>query len=97
MSRGDSVIQYDFGESCDGNHLWTRFHGTTDGESVRTAAIDAAGNLWVAGSTLGSFPGHTLSGFSDAFALKLDSAGGSINGQPHGGSDDIFVIYYGTD
>lgn len=55
--------------------LWTRFVGTASIESGQGAALDSAGNAYVAGSTQSAFPGFTNTGSTDLFVARYDSAG----------------------
>jgi hypothetical protein len=73
-SRGDSdgfVVKYD----AAGTRLWTRQLGTAGYDLVTSVATDAAGNVVVAGYTLGAFEGYARAGGADAFVVKYDAAG----------------------
>jgi hypothetical protein len=56
---------------------WNTFLGGSDGDYGNSVAVDANGNVYVAGysyATWGS-PARAFSGFNDAFAAKLDFGG----------------------
>ena len=60
------VVTYDGG----GNKLWSRMLGTPGNELARGIALDASGNVYVTGSTRGSFTGFTNAGGYDVFAAR---------------------------
>jgi hypothetical protein len=58
--------------ASDGTEEWTSQFGTSDTEWANAVAVDAAGSVFVAGSTNGTLPGQTFIGGSfDAFVIKL--------------------------
>lgn len=57
-----------------GNHLWTRQFGSLDRETATAVAVDAGGNVIVAGSTWGAL-GEQHVGMSDAFVRVYDRDG----------------------
>jgi hypothetical protein len=61
--------------SPDGTELWTRQFGTPLSDESFAVATDVAGNVYVAGDTIGVFPGQTRAGYDDAFVRKYSSAG----------------------
>jgi hypothetical protein len=61
------VLQYDRA----GTQGWVRQFGTPEQEDVRGIALDLAGNIYVAGSTPGTFTGETPLGGQDAFLARL--------------------------
>lgn len=61
------VLHYDRA----GTQQAVRLFGTSEAEDVRGIAVDLAGNIYVAGSTDGTFPGETHLGASDAFLARL--------------------------
>jgi hypothetical protein len=74
---GDSdafVRKYD----ASGNEIWTRQFGTSSSDGARGADVDVSGNVYVAGSTGGAFPGQTSSGSGDAFIRKYDGSGNEV-------------------
>ncbi len=58
-----------------GNLLWSRQFGTVGDDFVTGLAIDASGNIIVAGSVCGALPGQPLAGDCDAYLRKYDPAG----------------------
>ncbi len=58
-----------------GTLQWTKQEGTTAGDGVGDIQIDAAGNLYVFGTTAGSFGTGGLLGSNDYFLAKYDAAG----------------------
>ncbi|WP_375765578.1 SBBP repeat-containing protein [Archangium gephyra] len=59
-----------------GEPLWTKQYGSLESEWVTDMALDAEGNIYVVGETLGSFEqGYTHRGEFDVFMLKLDPNG----------------------
>jgi len=71
------VVQYDRA----GTERWVTQFGTTEGEDVRSIAVDDTGNVYVAGLTSGAFPGETLLGGTDAFLARLVTAPISVEGR----------------
>jgi predicted enzyme related to lactoylglutathione lyase len=57
-----------------GNELWTRQFGTAKDDFAKALAVDAEGNIVVAGYTWGSLSG-AYAGVSDAFVRKYDPKG----------------------
>jgi hypothetical protein len=68
------VAKYDSG----GNQLWARQFGSSQADFVSTVAVDAAGNVYVAGTTLGSLGGFTNAGAADMFVSEFDSNGNQL-------------------
>lgn len=64
------VLKYDGA----GNLLWTAQYGTNYEDYAGGIAVDGSGNIYVAGYTRGTFPGQTISGYWDAFLIKLGDA-----------------------
>jgi len=58
-----------------GDRLWTHLLGTTETDEANSVALDAAGNIYVTGTTGGSLPGFTSVGNDDAFLMKFNSLG----------------------
>ena len=56
---------------------WTKLFGTSslDVPAKKGLAINSLGEIYLAGTTMGAWPGNTKSGFSDAFLMKLDASG----------------------
>jgi hypothetical protein len=68
------VLQYDRA----GAERWVRLFGTPDQDRVSDVAVDGAGNVYVSGTTPGTFAGETSSGASDAFLARLTLPQGGI-------------------
>jgi len=60
---------------ANGFEFWTRQFGTAAWDLPNSMAIDATGNVYVAGETEGAFPSQTHAGKRDAFVRKYDAAG----------------------
>jgi len=85
LSSDPTAVLDPFGGGCDafvtkvgpdGALVYSTFIGGTAGDAGRAIAVDAAGNAYVAGSTLSpSIAGETGLGFQDAFVAKLDPGG----------------------
>ncbi|MBX3244177.1 MAG: SBBP repeat-containing protein [Acidobacteria bacterium] len=60
---------------AEGNEVWTRQFGTNSVDSGYAADTDPEGNIYVVGDTVGTFPGQTSSGGTDAFVRKYDAEG----------------------
>jgi hypothetical protein len=54
---------------------WTRQLGTALNDYGEAVAVDASGNVYVAGSTEGGLDGNISAGLADIFLVKYDSAG----------------------
>ncbi|MBK8175895.1 MAG: SBBP repeat-containing protein [Rhodospirillales bacterium] len=64
------VVKFD----ANGHQLWKRQPGTTTPDGAGGVATDAAGNVYVVGSTRGALGGSNKGG-SDIFVLKFDADG----------------------
>jgi hypothetical protein len=73
-SRDAYVRKYDSA----GVVLWTRQYGSGYDDVAASVAVDATGNVILAGSTQSKFPGQQSAGGNDALARKYDSAGNII-------------------
>jgi hypothetical protein len=66
--KGDAFVRrYD----SEGNELSTQQYGGPDDDYVQAAGLDATGNVFVAGYTMGALPGWTSLGGNDAFVIKF--------------------------
>jgi hypothetical protein len=61
------VVKYD----TTGTRLWTRMFGSASSDYATSIALDASGNILVAGYTRGSLGGTGNAGIDDLFVLKL--------------------------
>lgn len=77
-----------------GNQTWLKQFGTSSTDYVNGIAVDADGNVIVAGYTLGSFSGYTKAGFSDAFVTKYDPSGNQtwLKSFGTGGDDRVLGV-----
>lgn len=80
-----------------GSERWTRQFGTSDVDTVRGIAVDAAGNAYVGGLTFGTLPGQTSSGEMDAFVRKYNSSGSAIWTRQFGTFDWEYVSSVAVD
>ena len=72
-----------------GAPLWTAQAGGRDSDYPTALAFDAAGNIYVAGITLGSvIAGVPNQGSADLFAMKFSPAGALVSVWQRGTSDD---------
>jgi hypothetical protein len=69
-----------------GNERWTRQFGTEKNDRVRGVAFDIEGNIYLVGTTGGSFPGQVSQYNVDVFVRKYDQAG-----------DEQWTRQFGTD
>lgn len=65
------LIKYDAG----GTWQWTRIWGSSGSEKVFGVAIDGNDNIYVAGTTAGSFGGQTNAGNGDLYVSRFDTSG----------------------
>jgi hypothetical protein len=75
------VRKYDFG----GRVVWTRQFGTARYDDALGIAVSAQG-VYVAGNTMGAWPGHMNAGDYDVFVRKYDMNGGVAWTQQFGSS-----------
>ena len=73
---GKDIFLTKFG--ADGTRLWTRQYGTPGDERVYAVAVDAAGNIFLTGSTYGALDGQANAGDWDIFLSKFDAAGNRL-------------------
>ena len=73
-----------------GQLIWTRWYATTQEDVTTGVCIDAAGNVFLVGSTAGSLMGLTQLGGRDVFMVKLTADGTQLwIRQVGSGSDDL--------
>jgi len=70
------------------NEIWAKQFGTSNEDSAAYVAVEASGNVYVAGFTRGVLPGQTRSGFTDAFVRKYDGEGNELWTRQFGTSID---------
>ena len=70
---------------------WVRPVGTGNGDNVIAVAADDAANVYVGGSTFGTFAGESSAGGADAFVARFDASGDMLWVRQFGtsGSDSI--------
>lgn len=61
--------------NADGNEGWTVQFGTSLFEQPLNMALNASSGIYLAGFTLGGFPGQVWAGGEDAFVAKIDASG----------------------
>lgn len=68
------VAKYD----SNGNEIWVRQFGTSDDDRGYSVTIDNLNNVYVTGTTLGSFAGYSNQGNFDVIVSKFNSNGNQI-------------------
>lgn len=68
IGAADALVGERYG---DGSDSWTHQFGTVAADEARSVVVDARGNVYVAGITLGRLPGQTRSGIVDAFVMRI--------------------------
>ena len=89
----------------DGGELWSRQFGAQLFAKANGVAVDAAGNVYVAGQVEGALPGQPHFGNNDAFVRAYDSSGNELWTRQFGaeggdfaqdvvvtGSGDLYVV-----
>jgi hypothetical protein len=76
---------------------WTRQFGTTGADRAEGVALDEAGDVYVAGWTMGTLPGQTSAGTLDAFVRRYDPAGGEVWTRQFGSWERDFARAVATD
>lgn len=72
----------------DGNVVWLRQFGTNAEDTGFSGSIDAAGNLFVTGSTAGTWPDKLSAGGLDGYVRKYDPDGNELWTRQFGSSVD---------
>ncbi|MFQ6129495.1 MAG: SBBP repeat-containing protein [Candidatus Hadarchaeaceae archaeon] len=75
LGGGDAFVRK-YNDS--GNEVWTRQFGSSTYDYAEGVAVDASGNVYVAGETLGALPGQSSSGGQDVFVRKYDGSGSEL-------------------
>jgi beta-propeller repeat-containing protein len=69
--------------------LWVTAAGSTESDFPTAMAFDSAGNIYVAGQTLGTVASATPNqGGVDVFAVKVGPSGGVLSAWQRGGAGD---------
>lgn len=69
------LVKYD----TNGNLIWTQQYGSGSQTTIgRQLAVDSSDNIYVTGTAHAAFSGQTLTGTSDFFVAKYDSAGNRL-------------------
>ncbi|WP_238540029.1 SBBP repeat-containing protein [Corallococcus macrosporus] len=74
-----------------GNLQWVRQFGTAESDRATAVATDAAGNVYVAGTTFGGLDFYTNAGGLDFFIAKYDAAGNRVWLRQNGTQMDDFA------
>lgn len=80
-----------------GVELWTRQFGSISSDIAMGVAVDASGQVWVAGFTLNALPGQTSAGFHDAFVRGYDASGTELWTRQFGSSGHDFSTELSVD
>ena len=59
-----------------GAEIWTFQFGSALADAATGVAVDASGNIIVAGEAYGALPGHTQAGLGDTFVVCLNQPPG---------------------
>ena len=76
---------------------WVRPVGTGNSDRANAVAVDSAGNVYVGGSTAGTFAGQGSAGNRDAFVARFDASGNMVWVRQLGTSGSDFVAAADTD
>ncbi|RLT45253.1 MAG: hypothetical protein DWI57_01080, partial [Chloroflexi bacterium] len=89
------VRKYDVG----GNEIWTRQFGAViiSSESTTAQALAVHGDIYIAGNTIGSFPGQTNSGSNDVYIRKQDMEGNEVWTRQFGSSSHDYAFGIAAD
>jgi hypothetical protein len=79
-----------------GNVVWTRQFGSPADDYAVGAAVAPNGDVYVVGTTLGTLPGQTSKGDSDAYIVAFRGTGGDLWARQFGtsGADDAEAIAF---
>jgi len=79
-----------------GNVVWTRQFGSPADEYAVGTAVAPSGEVLVVGTTLGTLPGQTSRGNSDAYIVAIRPAGGDLWTRQFGttGADDAEAVTF---
>ena len=80
-----------------GNQLWVKQFGSSDTDFAQGISIDNSGNVYVAGSTLGSLFGNSSFGDYDAYVAKYDVSGNQVWIEQFGTSEFEYATGIGSD
>lgn len=84
------IAKYD----TNGNKLWLNTMGVASRTiEPRDLALDAAGNIYVVGSTTADLPGNTRTGTTDSFIMKFDGDGTNLWIRQFGASGKVTDLY----
>ncbi|HEV7863803.1 MAG TPA: SBBP repeat-containing protein [Acidimicrobiia bacterium] len=80
----------------DGNVVWTRQFGSESDDYAVGLATAPTGDVFVVGTTVGTLPGQTSKGGSDAYIVAFRAAGGDLWSRQFGtaGPDDSEAIVF---
>lgn len=98
-SQDAFLVKFD----ANGNRLWSTYYGDAGGEWGNAVAVDAAGNVYLTGTTTsttgiasGGFQ-NTWGGNADAFLVKFDANGNRLWSTYYGGNGDDVATCVTTD
>ena len=80
-----------------GDELWSRQFGTQVSAIANGVAVEAAGNVYVAGQVEGALPGQPHFGYNDAFVRAYDSSGKELWTRQFGAEGGDFALDVAVD